>query len=114
RSMIKVWRNVMIGAASTTAVVLGGLVSWQTLGWDRPALMSDLMPITDRVAKFEDFGTDTRVLVLNGDWWRYEARLSDVREQIEAKPQAPYLKELERRLRREQNAIQHQIDELRK
>ena len=104
----------MIGAGSAAAAVLGGLVSWQTLGWDRPAMMSDLKPIVDGRAQDQAFMRDSRLMILNGDWWRYEERLSNVREEIQAKPQASYLKELERRIRREQEAIQHQIDELRK
>lgn len=104
----------MIASASTAAAILAAMVSWKALDLPRPAWTSDLVPISDRVADLAAFTKDSRLLILNGDWWRYEAQLSDVRRQIKDDPSNRYLEQLERRLRREQATIQHQIDELKK
>ncbi|MGI9452856.1 MAG: hypothetical protein ACR2QH_19780 [Geminicoccaceae bacterium] len=102
----------MLSIASGGGIVLAAMVSWTTLDLPRPVLTTDLRLITDNVADNQAFMRDSRLMILNGDWWRYEARLGDVREQIKTKPHNPYLQELERRLRREQAAIQQQIDRM--
>ena len=100
-----------------TALTIAGsalaiAVSWTSLGLPRPVLTTDLKPIADDVQNLEKFGRDTRLLVLDGRWWRLQTQIEDTQEKLEDAPRNRHLRDLAQRLRRDQAAVQRQIDQL--
>ena len=81
------------------------MTGWSALDLPRPVFSGEFQDL-------EKFGVDTRVLVLNGDWWRFQAQIEDVQEKMEDAPRNPHLRQLERRLRRDQADVQKQINQL--
>ena len=74
-----------------TAITIAGsalaiAVSWTSLGLPRPVLTNDLKPIIDDVQGLEKFGRDTRLLVLDGRWWRLQTQIENTQEKLEAAP----------------------------
>lgn len=68
----------VIVALTTGVALLGGLASWQALGWPRPLVQSDLAPITRSVAEVKSTADAALKLaesnnrrILQNDWWRY-------------------------------------------
>lgn len=110
--------RVILGL-TTAVAVLGGLSSWQALGWPRPLVKSDLAPITRSVGQAQatadaalELAESNNRRILQNDWWRYDRDIEEVREAIAEQPGERRLKDSLRRLRREQAEIQRAIDKL--
>ncbi len=112
-------QNRIILGLTTAVAVLGGLSSWQALGWPRPLVHSDLEPITRSVADVQatadtalELARSNNRRILQNDWWRYDRDIEEINEAIIERPTDRRLKEGLRRLRREQAEIQDQIDRM--
>ncbi len=69
--------------AGVITVGLGALVSWQTLGWDRPAWHpSDFEGVYQEIGELADLAKSNRDLVYQGEWWRLQQRILEVEAQL--------------------------------
>lgn len=106
-----------MGAITVAVAILGGLASWQALGWPRPLVKSDLKPISRGIEQATataetalELGKSNNRRILQNDWWRYDREIDDIKELIDERPADRRLRESLRRLRREQAEKQDQID----
>ena len=99
----------MITIASTAAATVTVMSVWITLDWPRPAFVSELRVVSDRVDDIAENSFSNTLRILQNDWWRYQEAI-EKREAKSAKT-AQDMEDL-RRLRREQQEIQEQIDKL--
>lgn len=71
--------------AGAIGAVLAAVISWNTLGWDRPALVSDVTTVretvTEQVAGLEGFAKGTRKLVLGQEWERLDRQIRELESQ---------------------------------
>ena len=102
---------------TTTVAVLGGLASWQALGWPRPLVQSDLVPMTRGIEQATEtaetalqLGKSNNIRILQNDWWRYDRDIEQMKELIGERPSDRRLRDGLRRLRREQTEIERQIE----
>ena len=101
----------MITIASTAAATVTVMSVWITLDWPRPAFVSELRVVSDRVDDIAENSFSNSLRILQNDWWRYQRYIDELDAEIVADPTTGRQDEL-RRLRREQSQIQEQIEKL--
>jgi hypothetical protein len=99
---------------ATIGSILAALVSWQALGWPRPLLQSDILPVVKELGDVRTLAQSNTLRILQTDWWRYERDIEEENLALIAKPADKRIRANLRRLRREQAAIQDEIDQLKR
>ena len=84
---------------------LSAAVAWAQLELPTPVMSYEL-------AAVEKFNADTRVLILNAEWFRLAEKLDRVESNLKEEPMNTTLMELRRQLKNQMILIERQIEKL--
>ena len=109
---------IIIGCCVFVGSLAAGVAGYKALGGPVPASESyvddKVGAVVQSIADLERFAIDSRIIILNDQWWQIQAKIDDVELDISESPANPIHKANLRRLKRDQGQVQSQIDQLKK
>lgn len=110
--------TIIIGCSIFVGSLAAGVAGYKALGGPIPASESyvdDKMgAVVQSIADLERFAIDSRIIILNDQWWQIQAKIDEAESDISESPANPIYKANLRRLKRNQGHVQSQIDQLKK
>lgn len=107
---------VTAGCCAFIATVGAGVAGYRQLGGPLPATQSyvadQVRVVSQSVEELARFAQQSRMIILSDKWWRIQDKLDEVNDALEEHPANPMLRGQQRRLKRDQDQVQRQIDEL--
>ena len=65
---------------------IGAMVAWDSADLPRLAYKSEVVEVRSELMQIQQFSESTRLLLLNGDWFRLSAELKEKRERLKKDP----------------------------
>ena len=110
--------TIIIGCSVFLGSLAAGVAGYKALGGPVPASESyvddKVGAVVQSIADLERFAIDSRIIILNDQWWKIQAKIDEVDSDILESPTNPIYKANLRRLKRDQSHVQSQIDQLKR
>lgn len=100
--------------ATMASAIIGLGVAWHTADLPRLAYKSEVTKVEQQLVEVQQFTSGTRLLILNGEWFRISAELKEKRARLKQDPFNVDLIEEVTKLEQSLREIEEQIKQLKK